>query len=125
MSDSAPPWRPQVRVQVDRKVLRDGVFNQLVEMLLGDRLTPGAGLNIDGLARELGVSPTPVREALVQLEHTGLVSRVALRGYRVSAPLTPDEIGQVFARVDDRGRAAYPGLALVVISGARPVRCGA
>lgn len=95
MSDSVPPWRPQVRVRVDRKVLRDGVFNQLVEMLLGDRLTPGASLNIDGLARELGVSPTPVREALVQLEHTGLVSRVALRGYRVSAPLTPDEIGQL------------------------------
>ena len=37
------------------------------------------------------------------------------------ALVTPDEIGQIFARVDDRGRAAYPGLALVVISGARPV----
>ena len=37
------------------------------------------------------------------------------------ALVTPDEIGQMFARVDDRGRAAYPGLALVVISGARPV----
>ena len=37
------------------------------------------------------------------------------------ALVTPDEIGQLFARVDDRGRAAYPGLALVVISGARPV----
>jgi type IV secretory pathway TraG/TraD family ATPase VirD4 len=37
------------------------------------------------------------------------------------ALVTPDEIGQIFARLDDRGRAAYPGLALVVISGARPV----
>jgi type IV secretory pathway TraG/TraD family ATPase VirD4 len=37
------------------------------------------------------------------------------------ALVTPDEIGQLFARVDDRGRAAYPGLSLVVISGARPV----
>jgi type IV secretory pathway TraG/TraD family ATPase VirD4 len=37
------------------------------------------------------------------------------------ALVTPDEIGQLFARVDDRTRGAYPGLALVVISGARPV----
>ena len=37
------------------------------------------------------------------------------------ALVTPDEIGQLFARVDDRARIAYPGLALVVISGARPV----
>jgi type IV secretory pathway TraG/TraD family ATPase VirD4 len=37
------------------------------------------------------------------------------------ALVTPDEIGQDFARIDDRERKAYPGLALVVISGARPV----
>ena len=37
------------------------------------------------------------------------------------ALITPDEIGQVFARIDDRGHQAYPGLALVVVSGARPV----
>ena len=37
------------------------------------------------------------------------------------ALITPDEIGQVFARVDDRARVAYPGLALTIISGARPV----
>ena len=37
------------------------------------------------------------------------------------ALITPDEIGQVFARIDDRTRVAYPGLGLAVISGARPV----
>lgn len=95
MNVSAERERPSTRLQVERKVLRDGVFDALVEMLLGDSLAPGANLNIDGLARELGVSPTPVREALVQLEHTGLVSRIALRGYRVSTPLTADEIGQL------------------------------
>lgn len=97
MNGSTQLRRPEAAVQVERKVLRDGVFDRLVEMLLGDSLLPGASLNIDGLARQLGVSPTPVREALVQLEHTGLVSRVALRGYRVSAPLTADEITQLNA----------------------------
>jgi type IV secretory pathway TraG/TraD family ATPase VirD4 len=37
------------------------------------------------------------------------------------ALVTPDEIGQMFARIDDRERLAYPGLALAVIAGARPV----
>src|SRR5579863_277758 len=37
------------------------------------------------------------------------------------ALVTPAEIGQLFARVDDRTHGAYPGLALVVISGAPPV----
>src|SRR5262249_44798604 len=34
--------------------------------------------------------------------------------------ITPDEIGQVFARVDDRANVIYPGLGLAVIAGARP-----
>ena len=37
------------------------------------------------------------------------------------ALVTPDEIGQVFSRIDERAHPAYPGLALVVISGSRPV----
>lgn len=37
------------------------------------------------------------------------------------ALVTPDEIGQFFARIDDKAQQAYPGLALVVISGARPL----
>lgn len=36
------------------------------------------------------------------------------------ALITPDEIGQAFARIDDRANGAYPGVALVVIAGARP-----
>jgi type IV secretory pathway TraG/TraD family ATPase VirD4 len=37
------------------------------------------------------------------------------------ALVTPDEIGQLFGRVDDKARAAYPGMALIVFSGARPI----
>ena len=76
-------------VIVRRRVLRDGVYDAILEMLLGGQLPPGESLSIEGLAREFGVSPTPVREALGQLEHTGLVTRTALKGYRVSAPLSP------------------------------------
>ena len=76
-------------VAVQRRVLRDGVYDAILEMLLGGQVSPGASLSIEGLARTLDVSPTPVREALGALEHTGLVTRAALKGYRVSPPLTP------------------------------------
>jgi DNA-binding GntR family transcriptional regulator len=76
-------------------VLRDSAYDILLDMLLGGSLRPNVSLSIDGLARELGVSPTPIREALVQLEHTGLVERTALRGYRVAPPFTAEQIEQL------------------------------
>lgn len=80
---------------VQRRVLRDGVYDAILEMLLAGRVAPGDSLAIDGLARQLGVSPTPVREALGQLEHTGLVTRAALKGYRVSPPLSPARMAEL------------------------------
>ena len=86
--------QPRVR-PLERKVLRDTVYESLVDMLMSGALLPEAPLSIDGLASELAVSPTPVREALVHLERTGLVTRAPLRGYRVAPPLTPDQIAQL------------------------------
>lgn len=81
---------------VARRALRDGVYEAILEKLLDGSAPPGSSLGIDSLARELSVSPTPVREALVQLEHTGLVSRVALKGYRVAPPLSPEQLSELF-----------------------------
>lgn len=47
-------------------------------------LKPGERITERGLARRLGVSPTPVREALRQLEQEGLVVRTPNRGVSVS-----------------------------------------
>jgi DNA-binding GntR family transcriptional regulator len=80
---------------VKRTVLRDGVYDAILEMLLDGRAAPGEALAIEGLARQLGVSPTPVREALAQLEHTGLVSRAALKGYHVTPPLSPSRMSEL------------------------------
>ncbi len=81
---------------LERKVLRDTVYDSLVDMLMSGSLAPGEPLSIDGLASELQVSPTPVREALVHLERTGLVSRAPLRGYRVAPPLSAEQVSQLF-----------------------------
>jgi DNA-binding GntR family transcriptional regulator len=99
MSTTPGSARASAGVTIQRRVLRDGVYDAILEMLLDGQVAPGESLAIDGLARELGVSPTPVREALGLLEHTGLVSRAALKGYRVSPPLSP---GRMAALMDAR-----------------------
>ncbi|MFE5670150.1 GntR family transcriptional regulator [Agromyces sp. NPDC056523] len=82
--------------ELERRGLRDRVYDRILEMLLEGEVEPGARLSIDTLARQLDVSPTPVREAMVQLERTGLVTREALRGYRVAPPLQGEQLAELF-----------------------------
>jgi DNA-binding GntR family transcriptional regulator len=84
-TDSSGPW-------VERSVLADQVYKEILARLIDGDLESGDPVSIDGTARELGVSPTPVREALARLESTGMVVRAALRGYRVAPLLTHDEL---------------------------------
>ncbi|MEW1700567.1 GntR family transcriptional regulator [Streptomyces sp. NPDC093249] len=70
----------------DRQPLADQMYEVLLGQFMDGLWSPGRPLNIGALSRELNVSQTPLREALARLEHTGLVHREALKGYRV-APL--------------------------------------
>ena len=81
---------------IERRGLRDHVYDRVLYMLLGTNIAPGTRLSIDAIARDLDVSPTPVREALVQMERTGLVTRVANKGYRVAPPLADDRLEALF-----------------------------
>lgn len=94
MSEADYPFGPGVTVE--RRGLRDGVYTLVLDMLMSSDIEPGARLSIDGLARDLKVSQTPVREALVQLERTGLVTREALKGYRVAPPMTDAQVQELF-----------------------------
>jgi DNA-binding GntR family transcriptional regulator len=94
MPETAYPFDDGVTVQ--RRGLRDDVYALVLDMLMGSSIAPGTRLSIDGIARHLGVSPTPVREALIQLERTGLVTREALKGYRVAPPMTPTQLDALF-----------------------------
>jgi DNA-binding GntR family transcriptional regulator len=89
-----------------RRGLRDRVYDLVLDMLLSSQMEPGSRLAIDAIARDLDVSPTPVREALVQLERTGLVAREAHKGYRVAPPIAGDQLEALFdARVVLEGGA--------------------
>lgn len=73
-----------------RPALTDDVYEALKALLMDRAIPPGERLSIDGLARDLGVSATPVREALTRLESEGLATKEPLKGYR-SAPLLSRE----------------------------------
>lgn len=82
--------------ELERRGLRDRVYDLILAMLLEGDVEPGSRLSIDTLAKQLDVSPTPVREAMVQLERTGLVTREALKGYRVAPPLGEAQLAELF-----------------------------
>ena len=72
-------------VIADNIPLRDAVFETLREAILKGVLSPGQHLMEMQLAYQLGVSRTPVREAIRMLELEGLVNMVPRKGARVAA----------------------------------------
>jgi len=71
------------------------VAEVLREAILRGILTAGQQLRQDEIARELGVSHIPVREALRQLEAEGLVRLRPYRGFEVSE-LSPEEVEELY-----------------------------
>lgn len=71
------------------------VAEVLREAILRGILTAGQQLRQDEIARELGVSHIPVREALRQLEAEGLVRLRPYRGFEVSE-LSPEEVKELY-----------------------------
>jgi DNA-binding GntR family transcriptional regulator len=69
-----------------RYVLRSQVRDLLIERIVKGYYKPGARLVETQIARELGVSQAPVREALRDLESVGVVESFAFRGARVRNP---------------------------------------
>ncbi|MDD4568620.1 MAG: GntR family transcriptional regulator [Tepidanaerobacteraceae bacterium] len=77
------------------KPLRDLVFSAMREAILNGRLKPGERLMEVQMAEEMGVSRTPVREAIRKLELEGLVVMVPRKGAYV-AGLTLKDVADVF-----------------------------
>src|SRR5579871_2949208 len=67
-----------------RTNLREEAVAVLRAAILGGELEPGSIHSAVGLAERLGVSPTPVREAMLELASSGLVEVLPNRGFRVT-----------------------------------------
>ena len=98
---------------VDREVtLAEKVYAQLRSALVGGRLVPGEKLVHRQLATKLGVSPTPVREALLRLVSEGALDLDA-RGIAWVPRLSPEHYGEIMdLRMELEGRAAARAAAL-------------
>ena len=81
---------------LQRSMLNTQVYDLLKERIIDGVLTPGQRLNIDGLARELGVSNIPVREALARLAVERLILVEPFKGYTVTPLFTAERLAQLF-----------------------------
>lgn len=79
-----------------RMLLADDAYTLLREALLNNDIQPGRRLNIEQLSKELGVSITPIRHALVRLEADGLVAREPFKGYIASPLLDRDTVRDIY-----------------------------
>ena len=82
-------------LSVDIRERWEVVFDQLRLLILGGELQPGERLVETDLADRFGVSRGPVREAIRQLEVTGLAVRTQRRGSFV-APLAVADVAEIY-----------------------------
>jgi DNA-binding GntR family transcriptional regulator len=111
---SATAVAPRRESPLVLKSLREQVYDHLRQLLNRGELRPGAFLDLDALETRLGVSRTPLRDALLQLESEGFVTILPRRGVQVRA-LTRDDVRHLYGIV-----GALEGAALL----AAPPRLG-
>ena len=77
---------------IQKRPLKEDIFDVLHEKIISGVYKPGDWLRQDDIATQLGVSMTPVREALDLLVSAGLAERVPYRGVRVRETSTKDVV---------------------------------
>jgi DNA-binding GntR family transcriptional regulator len=98
------------RVEKQTVPVRKKAYEHLKTAILSGHLSPKERLTEEHLAETLGVSRTPVREALYKLEAEGLIRPLKTRGFIVSGD-SKEEVKELFEL-----RAILEGYALRIIS---------
>lgn len=77
------------------KSLVEKAYDEIKSRILANAYPPGHQALEQEVAAQLGVSRTPVREALIRLENEGLVSLIPRRGMRVT-PLSASDMREIY-----------------------------
>jgi DNA-binding GntR family transcriptional regulator len=79
----------------DRRKVTDWAYEEVRRAIIELRLKPGEPLREATMAEQLGVSKTPVREALARLEQEGLVETTSFKGAVVSG-YSPADLEEIY-----------------------------
>jgi DNA-binding GntR family transcriptional regulator len=102
--------------------MAEAALERLRESIIMGELTPGAPLRLEDLARQLGMSISPIREAVRQLEALGLAEHVPHHGAKVMR-LDVEELRELFAiRLALEGMAVRRAAALFEPADGRSAR---
>lgn len=86
---------PASTAPMTRRCLSDDAYAQMREWIIDGTLAPGEALRDEALAEALGMSRTPVRDALQRLENEGLVVTSSTRRTSVS-PVTLKQAREIY-----------------------------
>lgn len=102
--------------------LREEIMQILLKRIVSGELEPGSRLTESKLAEELGVSRTPLREALFYLERDGFVRSDMAKGFSVS-PLSAREVREAFPILEALETLALRSLGPLVSCNIEELRC--
>ncbi|HVV28527.1 MAG TPA: GntR family transcriptional regulator [Rhizomicrobium sp.] len=90
-----------IRDMAERQIARpsglaEEVYRRIRADIMSLKLPPDSRVSVDSLARELGVSQTPIREALSMLEANGLVSKKHFAGYQTAPRMDRAQLDALF-----------------------------
>ena len=94
--NEVPEIEPSGRLIARPSGLAEEVYRRIRADIMSLRLPPDTRVSVDSLARELGVSQTPIREALSMLEANGLVSKRHFAGYATSPRMGRAQLDELF-----------------------------
>jgi DNA-binding GntR family transcriptional regulator len=80
---------------IERRTLSSQVYKSLERKVLSGEMAPGTRLSEESLAESYGVSRSPAREALAELERAGLAVKVGMRDRMIAVP-TAEMISQKY-----------------------------
>ncbi len=82
-------------MNINTQSLREQIYLYLRDGMQTGELAPGATLNLNEISNKLGISKTPLRDALIQLEAEGFVSILPRRGVMVNK-LTLEDVREYY-----------------------------